>query len=88
MLDQDSGYDGYCPDKSITSLGSSENASLMSSASSSASNEGNESHYGNFNVGFASSAAIYGRISRYHHHPLKLFHINLNVVLECNKFPV
>ena len=60
--DQDSGYDGYCPDKSITSLGSSENASLMSSASSSTSNE--ESHYGNTMVGFASTAAIYGRISR------------------------
>ena len=60
-LDQDSGYDGYCPDKSITSLGSSENASLMSSASSNASNE--ESHYGNY-VGFASTAAIYGRITR------------------------
>ena len=80
--DQDSGYDGYCPDKSITSLGSSlntcssENASLMSSASSNASHSSNEeSHYGNTSanvhlhskqrgVGFATTAAIYGRISR------------------------
>ena len=80
--DQDSGYDGYCPDKSITSLGSSlntcssENASLMSSASSNASHSSNEeSHYGNSSgkmslsaaqrgVGFATTAAIYGRISR------------------------
>lgn len=80
--DQDSGYDGYCPDKSITSLGSSlntcssENASLMSSASSNASHSSNEeSHYGNSGanvnlhpskrgVGFATTAAIYGRISR------------------------
>ena len=80
--DQDSGYDGYCPDKSITSLGSSfntcssENASLMSSASSNASHSSNEeSHYGNSTahghlhsnkrgVGFATTAAIYGRISR------------------------
>ena len=80
--DQDSGYDGYCPDKSITSLGSSlntcssENASLMSSASSNASHSSNEeSHYGSSSahahlhpskrgVGFATTAAIYGRISR------------------------
>ena len=80
--DQDSGYDGYCPEKSITSLGSSlnacssENASLMSSASSNASHSSNEeSQYGNSHggvsvsptkrgVGFATTAAIYGRISR------------------------
>ena len=83
--DQDSGYDGYCPDKSITSLGSSlntcssENASLMSSASSNASHSSNEEgHYGNHScsvalnnakrgVGFATTAAIYGRISRQAH---------------------
>ena len=80
--DQDSGYDGYCPEKSITSLGSSlnacssENASLMSSASSNASHSSNEeAQYGNSHggvsisptkrgVGFATTAAIYGRISR------------------------
>merc|ERR1712223_280788 len=79
------GHDGYCPDKSITSLGSSlntcssENASLMSSASSNASHSSNEeSHYGNAiahahshsnkrGVGFATTAAIYGRISRQAH---------------------
>ena len=60
--DQDSGYDGYCPDKSITSIGSA-------SETSSATEEG---HYGNNltstpNAGyvqFASSAAIYGRIGQ------------------------
>ena len=60
--DQDSGYDGYCPDKSITSIGS---ASETSSSTE-------ESHYGNGltstpNAGyvqFASSAAIYGRIGQ------------------------
>ena len=61
--DQDSGYDGYCPDKSITSIGS---ASETSSATE------DSSHYGNNltstpNAGyvqFASSAAIYGRIGQ------------------------
>jgi len=68
--DQDSGYDGYCPDKSITSIGSS--------SETSSSTEG-ESHYGNTlttstpnnhqfqsspNRQFASSAAIYGRIGQ------------------------
>ena len=55
--DQDSGYDGYCPDKSLTSLGSSSNAENLSAASSTT----EESHYGN-SLQFASSAAIYGRI--------------------------
>lgn len=63
--DQDSGYDGYCPDKSITSIGS---ASETSSSTE-------ESHYGNTLTStpnqhncqhhqFASSAAIYGRIGQ------------------------
>ena len=60
---QDSGYDGYCPDKSITSIGS---ASETSSSTE-------ESHYGNTLTStpnhhchhqFASSAAIYGRIGQ------------------------
>ena len=57
--DQDSGYDGYCPDKSITSLGSSSNAENLSASSSTT----EESHYGN-SLQFASSAAIYGRIGQ------------------------
>jgi len=66
--DQDSGYDGYCPDKSITSIGSSSETSSSTE----------ESHYGNTltstpnhqftnsspNRQFASSAAIYGRIGQ------------------------
>ena len=55
--DQDSGYDGYCPDKSMTSLGSSSNTENLSASSSTT----EESHYGNA-LQFASSAAIYGRI--------------------------
>ena len=57
--DQDSGYDGYCPDKSITSLGSSSNTENLSASSSTT----EESHYGN-SLQFASSAAIYGRIGQ------------------------
>lgn len=57
--DQDSGYDGYCPDKSLTSLGSSSNAENLSASSSTT----EESHYGN-SLQFASSAAIYGRIGQ------------------------
>lgn len=49
--DQDSGYDGYCPDKSITSISSSENTSV-------ASNE--ESHYGN--TSHFKDYSIYGRL--------------------------
>jgi hypothetical protein len=57
--DQDSGYDGYCPDKSLISLGSSSHAENLSASSSTT----EESHYGN-SLQFATSASIYGRIGQ------------------------